>query len=75
MDIDEMRYIRGRSRHRSLKLSNKNRHKKRSCSEEGRLYHLGNSASGFCSYCRPSLAIRLCNKERIKLECNDDDYV
>jgi hypothetical protein len=66
-----MRYVRGRSRVRSLKLSGKNRHKRRSCSEESHYYHLGNSTSGFCSYCRPSLAIRLCNKQRIHMECND----
>lgn len=42
--------------------------KERSCSEKMYYRHLGNCRKGFCSFCRPSLAIRLEKKEAIKDE-------
>ena len=62
---------RGRKRIRNLHLDKKNRCAvRRECSEEGRC-NIGNSSTKFCNYCRPSLAIRICNKNRIKGEINN----
>jgi hypothetical protein len=67
MEADE-KEARGRKRERSLMLDKKSRGKGRNSSEEGRYKNLGNSATGFCSCCRPSLAIRIYNKQIIKKE-------
>jgi len=67
MEADE-KEVRGRKRERSLMLDKKSRGKRRNSSEEGRYKNLGNSSTGFCPCCRPSLAIRLYNKQIIKKE-------
>jgi hypothetical protein len=62
MDIESCKIERGRRRVRSLKMSKKNRHKRRSGSENGRA-QIGNSKKGsFCSYCKPTLANSLARK-------------
>ena len=46
------------------KFRNKNKKKgKRNTSVKGKIRHLGNSSGGFCSFCRPKLSNRLCNKK------------
>jgi hypothetical protein len=59
---------RGRKRERSLLLDKKSRGKGRNCSEDGRYKNLGNSSTGFCPWCRPSLAIRVYNKQILKIK-------
>lgn len=50
---------RGRSREKSLYLDKKRRHKKRSGSVQGKNKKIGNSRKCGCSYCLPSLSIRV----------------
>jgi hypothetical protein len=47
------------------------RNKRRSSSEKGKCYTLGNGMRGFCSYCRPTLMNRLHRREHIKGEILD----
>jgi hypothetical protein len=67
MDFIE-RDERGRSRGQSIKMDKKNRNKKRSGSEQGRKKHLGNGSKCGCSYCLPSLAIRVYKTLELKQE-------
>jgi hypothetical protein len=63
--------VRGRSRARSLTLSKRNRHRKRSGSEDN--IKLGNGRTvKFCSFCRPTLAKRVTNKEFLLATFKDD---
>jgi hypothetical protein len=59
---------RGRSRKKSLNLDKKKRGKRRSGSEQGRKKHLGNGSKCGCSYCIPSLSIRVYNTLELKQE-------
>lgn len=67
MDLIE-KQERGRSRKKSLNLDKKKRGKKRSGSEQGRKKNLGNGSKCGCSYCLPSLAIRVHKTLELKKE-------
>ena len=63
---------RGRERQRSLRLTKKNRRKKRSGSETGKI-KIGNSRTvKFCSWCRPSLANRILNQKVLDIHFKSD---
>jgi hypothetical protein len=59
---------RGRSRNRSIKLDKKHRNKRRSGSQQGKDKYLGNSCRVRCSYCLPSLSIRVYKTLELKKE-------
>uniref|UniRef100_A0A6C0KGN1 Uncharacterized protein n=1 Tax=viral metagenome TaxID=1070528 RepID=A0A6C0KGN1_9ZZZZ len=47
-------------------IKKKIKKRRRNTSEKGKIRNLGNSKSGFCTFCRPKLAIRLHKCKNIK---------
>ena len=76
MDWEECKYDTARGRERNKTLSRRNRHKRRSGSEQGRLKKIGNSsANKFCSHCKPTLRNsidrRVDDKVRLQYELDE----
>jgi len=76
MDLDCIKYQRGRDRSNDIKLRKKKRYKRRSCSSQGR-FNIGNSTSvgKYCSYCRLTLCNRLSKEKQIKSYLHDELFL
>jgi hypothetical protein len=68
MDPLELKEQRGREVYRD---SRRGKPKKSLPSSCDRHLPIGNSCKKFCSYCRPSLSIRIFNRELVKYKASD----